>query len=46
MNNLERIKQDMIAKPQLKDRELVPVVIKGNKSRKKPKTEKHEQKGE
>ena len=46
MNNLERIKQDMIAKPQLKDRELVPVVIKGNKSRKKPKTEKHDQKEE
>jgi hypothetical protein len=46
MNNLEQIKQQLIVKPPVKDREQIAVVIKGNKSRKKPKTEKHDQKKE
>lgn len=42
MNNLEQIKQQLIIKPLLKDRQQVAVIIKGNKSRKKPNGDKDE----
>lgn len=44
MNNLEQIKQQLIVKSQLKDREQVTVVIKGIETQPKPKIGKNEKK--